>query len=1263
MADQPQRLRLRTFGGLSLDRAGSPIGGAGQQPRRLAILALLAAAGAGGMTRARLLGLLWPETDEERGRQALSQALYALRRDSGGQSLVKGASEILRLDPAVISSDVGDLLDAASAADHVRMAACYVGTFLDGVYLTGALGFERWVEDTRARFAALAARAFEALATISDAAGDYAAAAGWWQRLTEVDALQTRAVLGLVAALIANGERGAALGYAERFARRVREDTERDANPAVGTVIRQLRSELQMATEMTAIPDAERVGFESRYVLGRELGRGGMAIVFLARDVRHDRDVAVKMLHPDVAEALGRERLAREIRVTAGLRHPHILPLFDSGEIDGTPYFVMPFVEGETLRARLSRDHRMSIDDAARLCREVADALAHAHARGVVHRDIKPENIMISDGHAIICDFGIARLLTDAAQPLLTQVGLSAGTPAYMSPEQFSEDAEVDGHSDVYSLACVMFEMLTGRPPWIAAAGEASRQKRLAETPPLVTALRPDVPSRIATLLARALHPEPTERGVDAIAFAEALTGALPIAAEPSVASLPEPPGVLVGRERELAAARALITRPDLRVLTVTGSGGAGKTRVALRLARDLSTHFGGGVRFVDLSAVREADAVLPAIAASLNAREGEGRSALDAIVQTVATRHMLLLLDNFEQVIAGAPALAPLLSRCPRLSLLVTSRIRLRIRGEHEFFLSPLALPGAGVRAAAVLRESPAVDLFLTVARASNPTFDPDDSALGVIADICTRLDGLPLAIELAASRCRLLSPRAIIARMDRRFDLLVGGARDLPSRQQTLRSAIAWGYDLLSDDERLALRGLSVFAGGAALDDAMAVLDLPDALFLETVQSLVDASLIRRAEDPDGGTRFVLLESIREFCVELSVASGEDRRLQERHLEVFASLATSLPAAIESADSTRALARFDQERENLRAALDYADRAGHEASFARMTLCLWRAWLVRGEWADARRRLARAMQLSTVTGTTIHAELLSADVTIAQNQGECLTAFESAQRALELWRRADDHAGVARTLGVMGWLGWRLGEFAEARRTSEESLALHRRLGDSRGIALALSNLGWIDLSQGNASAAVVSLEESLARRRQLHDARNVAFTLTVLGWARLRNREPALAGVILSEACTMFNELGERQLLAFNVCIRAEREFVLGNGAAAHHLLSSDAIPQFRKIGDRWGLAFALGILTDVLAALGRHDEAHAALAECRTICEAIGDRLGMMHADTRKARRLRLQGDELDVHQQLASRIQAEALAMGVPDPFGADRTLP
>ncbi|HWE42950.1 MAG TPA: protein kinase, partial [Gemmatimonadaceae bacterium] len=483
--------RLQTLGGLSLIGDHGPLGGAAAQPRRLVVLALLAAAGERGLTRDQLIGLLWPEVEETRARSALSQALYALKRDAGGESLVAGYDR-LTLDAQAITSDIGLFEDAVARGDLARAAALYRGAFLDGVHLASAPGFEHWLDTTRFRLARAAEDVFEKLAIDAEARDDHAAAAEWWRRLTALDPLRTGAVLGLMEALARTGDRAGALRHAERYERRVREEMDGSASEDVVRYARRLRG----AGGEQRIAD--------RFVIERELGRGGMAVVHLARDTKHDRPVALKILHPGLGAAIGRDRLAREIGITARLQHPHILPLHDSGEWGDTLFYVMPYVDGESLRARLAAGAPLAIPDALGIAREVASALDHAHRRGVVHGDVKPENILIADGHAILADFGIARVMS-AALANSESAAAPSGTAPYAAPEQDDGTTSISPCADVFSLGCVVFEMLAGRPPWIGASPRTVVARRAAHPAPALRSLRDDTPPWLADLVQRML--------------------------------------------------------------------------------------------------------------------------------------------------------------------------------------------------------------------------------------------------------------------------------------------------------------------------------------------------------------------------------------------------------------------------------------------------------------------------------------------------------------------------------------------------------------------------------------------------------------------------------------------------------------------------------------------------------------------------------------------------------------------------------------
>src|SRR5207302_658690 len=499
------------------------------------------------------------------------------------------------------------------------------------------------------------------------------------------------------------------------------------------------------------------------YAIERELGHGGMAIVYLARDVKHDRPVALKVLRPELAASLGTERFLREINLAARLTHPHILPLHHSGEAAGFLYYVMPYVEGESLRDRLTRERQLPLEDAVQIGREVADALSYAHAQGVVHRDIKPENILLESGHAVVSDFGIARAINAAAGDKLTETGLAVGTPLYMSPEQGVGSTELDGRSDIYSLGCMPYEMLAGQPPFVGPTAESIVRQHLIADPPAVTGVRPGTP--------------------------------------------PE---------------------------------------------------FTGGVYFVALGVINDAALVWSAVNRALEVRDIGARPVLDALADHVRALdgRVLLLLDNFEHVIDAAGDIASLLAACPTLKVMATSRVVLNLSGEHEFAVPPLALPDIRDAADPVsLSTCPSVALFVERATATRSDFALTPDNARAIAEICARLDGLPLALELAAARVRVMPPCEMLARLRSRLRLLTGGARDLPARQQTLRAAIDWSYDLLSSHEQTLFRRLAVFAGGCTLEAAEAVCDARRDLgldVLEGVGSLMSQSLLRES----GGT-----------------------------------------------------------------------------------------------------------------------------------------------------------------------------------------------------------------------------------------------------------------------------------------------------------------------------------------------------------------------------------------------------------------------
>jgi DNA-binding SARP family transcriptional activator len=530
-------LRLQAFGGLALlDAGGTPLV---TQRRRLALLALLAAAGPRGLSRDKLVAYLWPESSAEHARHALEQLLYSIRRQlSDGIFL---GTDPLQVNPSVLSSDVGDFERALARDDPAGAAALYQGPFLDGFFLSDAPAFEQWAESERSRLATAYEGAVYRLAREAGGRGQHTMEIDWWRRLAALDPLSERSALGLARALASAGDWAGALHQAEVFEAFVREELAMAPTPELTAFVQGIRTGAKRPGEAAgaAVPAGRRSAPASsspgeRYHIERELGRGTMATVYLARDLKHDRPVALKVLRPELATSTEAKRFLREIAIAAGLHHPHILQLYDSGAVEsaGKPpslYYVMPFAAGESLRDRLQKEAQLPLEEALRIAREVADALAYAHTRGIVHRDIKPENLLLESGHALVADFGIAHALDLAGGERLSLTGVMLGSPSYMSPEQAAASPAIDGRSDIYSLGCVLYEMLAGEPPFSGRTTQAIVARHAADPVPSLRTVRPEVPPAVERAVGRALAKAPADRFADAMQFGEALASAGPM--------------------------------------------------------------------------------------------------------------------------------------------------------------------------------------------------------------------------------------------------------------------------------------------------------------------------------------------------------------------------------------------------------------------------------------------------------------------------------------------------------------------------------------------------------------------------------------------------------------------------------------------------------------------------------------------------------------------------------------------------------------
>ena len=671
-----------------------------------------------------------------------------------------------------------------------------------------------------------------------------------------------------------------------------------------------------------------------------------------------------------------------------------------------------------------------------------------------------------------------------------------------------------------------------------------------------------------------------------------------------------------------------MLRSQDVRLLTLTGPGGAGKTRLGVQVAAELSDQFPGGVFFVALAAVSDADLVVPTLARVLDIREVSSRPLLETLKEHLQQKQVLLLLDNFEQVAAAALQIEELLLACPHIKVLVTSRAVLHLQTEHVFAVPPLALPDiAHLPESEALEQYASVALFVQRARAIQPAFRVTQSNARAIAEICVRLDGLPLAIELAAARIRLLPPQALLARLSKSLQVLTSGAQTLPVRQQTLRNAIQWSYDLLDVQEQQLFRRLSIFAGGWTLEAAEAVVNagqqaksagLP---VLDGIASLLDKSLLLQVALDDEEPRLIMLETIREFGQECLEAQGEMEAARQAHAAYFLALAETAETELGGPQLVAWLDRLEREHDNLRTALHWfleqgraeGGDAGHNIEMAlRLGAALERFWVVRGHRSEGRTMLERALSGNKGVATPVRAKALITAARLAFSQSDNERGETLAREGLALFRELGDMRGIALALDRLGMAAWRRGNFAAARSLMEEDLSLFRELDDKERVAWSLFTLGLLDSKQGDYISAQALFEESLLMHRAFGNKRGMAASLNQLaGGILVTQVNQDLARSLLEEALSLNREIGDKEGLAVSSSLLAE--LALGqHELAASRSLSEESLVLYREMEYRKGAAESLSLLARIATARGDYESARALCNECLAIAKELGDR---------------------------------------------------
>ncbi|MGV9822920.1 protein kinase domain-containing protein [Nocardia xishanensis] len=958
-----------------------------------------------------------------------------------------------------------------------------------------------------------------------------------------------------------------------------------------------------------------------------EIGRGGFGVVYRCSQSALERTVAVKVLTCELDES--RQRFFREQRAMGRLTgHPNIVGVLDVGESEsGRPYLVMPYYSRGSLDARIRTDGPLPLEEVLRLGVKLAGALETAHCADVLHRDVKPANILLTDyGEPALTDFGIAHL----ASGFRTATGTITGSPAFTAPEVLSGDPSTRA-SDVYGLGATLFCALTGHAVFERRSGEQVVAQFLRITSQPVPDLRGHgIPEDVCAVIEAAMNRDPRNRPTAAV-FGEQLqrlqsvhffavdqmalraepdgTGSIPAtSAAPHVAhpgggrsrfgmragmeTLPLELTSFIDRRSQVAEAKNLLSASSL--VTLTGMGGVGKSRLALRVAHRLRRDFNDGVWLVELGELREPSLLVDVVGAACGVMHQAGSSMLRSLVEFFSARTVLLVLDNCEHLIeAVAELVESLLQACPQLRVLATSREAIGIGGESVLAVPPLRFPDP--ETAASLRGAgsyDAVTLFVERAAAAVPDFRLTEANRAAIVGICARLDGLPLAIELAAARLRAMSCEQILARLNDRFAVLTRGSRRAPTRQQTLEWCIGWSYDLCTPAEQRLWNRLSVFAG-FELDAAAEVCgsDISEPEFLDTLSALVDKSILIR-EETGGTVRFRLLETVQEFGIRKSEQAGEYTNVCRRHRDWFERMAHQAEADWVSPRQLGWIARITRDLPNLRKALDLSCSEANAAGLRTATAlhCFWNLsgrfseglqWCDRmltsvaeasdldraralytvsvfadylGDRPSANLRFAELRELAERSGDeAIESLLAPADGCIALSKGDLDYGSAKFQEAFESFSARGDLLLQMRIGVYLCWTYVLRGNMTDAVSNLEKLLTIADRHGDTIYRAQALRPLALALWQLGQRDRAIHRLEESLRLARQMVDPVGAAGALQILAWIAADKRDGWRAAVLLGAAHELVRsvggpEVGFPQLLPYHQrCENAARDIV--------------------------------------------------------------------------------------------------------------------
>ena len=800
-----------------------------------------------------------------------------------------------------------------------------------------------------------------------------------------------------------------------------------------------------------------------RYEVILELGRGGMGVVYKAKDTKLKRNVALKFLPIEsMQDKQAKARFLQEAQAAAALNHPNICIIHEIDEAEDQTFIAMEFIEGQTLKKRIGKGP-LKFEEVIEITAQVAEGLKQAHERGIIHRDIKPANIMLTDKDKVkILDFGIAKLFGHCQ---LTHTGTTIGTMAYMSPEQ-ARGEEVDPRTDIWSLGAILYEMLAGCPPFQGDHESARMYSILNEEPRDIKKLCPGCPRVLVEVIAACLQKELENR----FASMQEILAILEKKAQPKKVdkpqrkhSLPEQLTSFIGRSQEITTIQKLLSKN--RLVTLTGAGGCGKTRLAAEVAANLIEEFEDGVWFINLGPVTDPNFVAMEISGVLDIKEEPNKAIIDTLVENIKNMSLLILLDNCEHLVQACAEIADkLLQSVKGIRILATSREALNTQGEVPWRVPSLSFPDKVSKTdidEALQYE--AVKLFTERAASSKSGFTLNPQNTSLVIRICQRLAGIPLAIELAATRIRHLGPEAILDRLEDQFKILTSSCRTAPERQQTLKATIDWSYDLLSEEEQLLFNRLSVFTGDFSLEAVEDVCE-DDRLnkddILSLLSQLVDKSLVNTEYQEDESVRYSCLTPLYQYSLHKLIESGEEEKYRKRHLSYYLDMAEQ--AYKEQFESQlKWLNKLEQEHDNLVAALSWS-LANSNKKFIMFAGYMGWFWYLHGHILLGIEYLEKALSEGTEKSEA-YARVLVELGRLLWMIADISRALKMIKESLSIWRQHKNLWEQAMVLSLLGRHGAYIKDDEIRLKYNEEGLQLARQVGDP-----ALANRCLADLCQ---------------------------------------------------------------------------------------------------------------------------------------------------------------------------------------------------